>query len=140
MAERLLETVGTRGSIIVYSGYERRMIGELAEHLTDLRDPLLALNARLWDLLPVIRDHYYHPDFRGSFSIKSVLPALIEGEHWSGLSISDGMAAAIAYETALFDESSARREQVFADLREYCALDTLAMVDLMRELRTRATS
>lgn len=140
LAERLLETLGTRGSIVVYSGYERRMIGELAEHLTDLRAPLLALNARLWDLLPVIRDHYYHPDFRGSFSIKSVLPALVEGEHWSGLSISDGMAAAIAFETALFDESRARREQVFADLREYCALDTRAMVDLMRELRTRATS
>lgn len=138
LAERLLETLGTHGSIVVYSGYERRMIGELAEHLTDLRDPLLALNARLWDLLAIIRDHYYHPDFRGSFSIKSVLPALIDGEHWSGLSISDGMAAAIAYETTLFDKSSAQREQVFTDLREYCALDTRAMVELMRELRKRA--
>ncbi len=141
LAEKLLETLETSGSIVVYSGYERRMIGDLAEHLPDLREPLLALNSRLWDLLPVIRDHYYHPDFRGSFSIKNVLPALVDGEHWASLSISDGMAAAIAYESALFSESSDdRREQVFADLREYCALDTRAMVDLLQELRTLAAT
>ncbi|MDZ7790290.1 MAG: DUF2779 domain-containing protein [Xanthomonadales bacterium] len=138
LAERLLETLGTAGSIVVYSGYERRMISALAEHLGDLRDPLLALNARLWDLLPVIRDHYYHPEFRGSFSIKSVLPALVDGAHWSGLSIADGMTAAVAYETAVAEEPTERRKQVFADLRTYCAQDTRAMVDLMRELRNQA--
>ena len=140
LAEALLKALGTSGSIVVYSGYERRMINTLAEALPDLCDALMAMNERLWDLLPVIRDHYYHPEFRGSFSIKSVLPALVAGQHWSGLAIADGMSAAVAYENALADDDFERREKVFADLREYCAQDTRTMVDLVRELRERAKS
>jgi len=140
LAEALLEALGTTGSIVVYSGYERRMINTLADQLPDLRNALMALNDRLWDLLPVIREHYYHPDFRGSFSIKAVLPALVKGQHWSDLAIADGMSAAVAYESALADDDLENRGQVFADLRTYCAQDTRAMVDLLRELKERAVN
>ena len=35
------------------------------------------IQRRLWDLLPVVRNHVYHPAFAGSFSLKDVLPALV---------------------------------------------------------------
>ncbi|MDT8322091.1 MAG: DUF2779 domain-containing protein, partial [Xanthomonadales bacterium] len=90
---------------------------------------------RLWDLLPVVRNHYYHPQFRGSFSIKVVLPALIPGAGWTDLEISDGMEAATRYAEALDDPDEERRDAVFRGLREYCKQDTLAMVDLRKALQ-----
>ena len=135
LAEALLEAIGQAGSIVVYSGYERRMIHELAQHLPDLRERLLALADRLWDLLPVVRNHYYHPDFRGSFSIKNVLPALLPNDGWSELEVADGMAAAMAYEQALATSDPEARQRTFRNLRAYCAQDTLAMVKLLQALK-----
>jgi len=138
LAEALLEAMGDAGSIVVYSSYERTMINALAAALPDLEHDLRALNERLWDLLPVIRNHYYHPQFHGSFSIKKVLPVLVPGQDWSELEISEGQAAALAYEQALSERDSKARERIFEALRAYCAQDTHAMVGLMEKLRELA--
>ncbi|MDT8410445.1 MAG: DUF2779 domain-containing protein [Wenzhouxiangellaceae bacterium] len=135
LAKALLEDIGDTGSIVVYSGYERRMLNEMARFQPELAPKLQAATERLWDLLPVIRNHYYHPDFNGSFSIKAVLPALVPGAHYSELAIADGMAAATAYEGALHDSDQQRRNAVFGQLIDYCKLDTLAMVHLREALR-----
>ena len=73
----LLESLGQEGSICVYSSYERSILEQLAEALPSLRRELKNVIARLWDLHVVIRDHYYHPAFDGSYSIKAVLPAVV---------------------------------------------------------------
>lgn len=80
LAGALLQAVGDSGSIVVYSSFEKTTVTGLARDLPDLADRLLALVDRLWDFCPVIRNHYYHPGFRGSFSIKGVLPAMLPGE------------------------------------------------------------
>lgn len=130
LAQSLLDTIGSVGSILVYSGYERRMINEMAVAAPGFAPQLKAVTERLWDLLPIVRNHYYHPDFNGSFSIKAVLPALVPGADWSDLSIADGMAAATNYEQALQGEDPKQRQRIFSALREYCKQDTLAMVKL----------
>jgi len=53
---------------------------------------------RLFDLLPVVREHCYHPEFHGSFSIKAVLPALVPTANYDDLAISDGASASVAFE------------------------------------------
>jgi hypothetical protein len=95
---------------------------------------LEALVDRIWDVLPIIRSHYYHPAFQGSFSIKAVLPALVPGRDYEDLEIGGGMAAATKYEMALKSADKEEREGIFDDLRAYCRLDTLAMVELRRAL------
>ena len=111
------------------------MINLLADYLPDLRGRLLALNERLWNLLPVVRNHYDHPDFRGPFSIKAVLPALLPDEGWSDLEIADGQEAAIPYEQALAADDPGARESTFINLRANCRQDTLAIVKLIKALR-----
>ena len=134
LAVALLEALGDKGAICTWSAYERRVIGQLAADLPRLRKPLSALLARLWDLLPVVREHYYHPDFHGSFSIKSVLPVLVPDLGYDDLAIADGGMAAVAYVQALRTEDATERARTFADLRAYCARDTLAMVRLRAAL------
>ena len=108
LADRLLEALGTEGTICTYSGYERQVLRALAAALPDRTRALRALEARLLDLLPVVRDGYYHPKFRGSFSIKSVLPALVPGLGYDDLSIADGQVAAAMYRKALANADPGR--------------------------------
>ena len=134
LAERLIEAVGQKGSICTYSGYEKQVIRQLMAAVPERSMELAAIEDRLFDLLPVLRDGYYHPDFRGSFSIKSVLPVLVPDSGYEDLAISDGQTASIRYMRALKSEEGSERQRTFNDLRAYCAQDTLAMVQLRAAL------
>ena len=132
-AETLLEAVGDTGTLCIYSSYEEVEIKQLANLYEDLKPDLLALLKRTWDLFEVVRNHFYHPDFEGSFSIKRVLPALCPQHDYSELEISDGKDAMQAYLHSLDLEPEERRS-VHEQLKEYCALDTLAMLEIRRAL------
>ena len=64
--------------ILAYNAsFEKLCIQGLADAVPGLAAPLMAMADRIKDLLPVVRDHVYHLDFLGSFSLKAVLPALV---------------------------------------------------------------
>ena len=134
LAKKLIDALGQRGSICVYSHFERLRIRDLAEALPDSAADLNAIEVRLYDLHQVVRKNYYHPDFRGSFSIKNVLPAMVRTSGYDDLSIADGQTAALQYAPALNNTNVAERRKTFKDLRDYCERDTLALVELRRAL------
>ena len=73
--------------------------------------------------------------FLGSSSIKKVLPALFPDLSYDDLRIQEGEAAARRWkEVTLGDVSDSERDKVYSDLIKYCKLDTLAMVEIHREL------
>ena len=75
--------------------------------------------------------------FLGSSSIKKVLPALIPDLTYNDLGIQEGEAAARKWkEVTLGEVSQPERENVYSDLIEYCKLDTLAMVEIHKLLKT----
>lgn len=131
-AESLVTTLGTSGPIFVYyQAFEKGRISELAERFPDMSPKLLAINQRIIDLLPIARAHYYHPAMKGSWSMKAVLPTIASDVSYGELDVSDGMAAQDAYREILHTDTPVeRRQQLTAGLRDYCALDTLAMVRL----------
>ena len=132
-AEALVSACGERGPIFVYNaGFETARIRELSERFPRLSKPLLALNGRVVDLLPVARDHYYHPSQHGSWSIKAVLPALCQDLRYGDLDgVQDGGMAMDAFLEALAPQTSkARKTEIEQQLLAYCALDTYAMVRL----------
>jgi hypothetical protein len=135
LAERLIADLGTEGSIVVYSGFEKRVIGGLAERFPDLEGPLSAIRDRLFDLLAVVRKHYCHPAFHGSFSIKKVLPAVVLEMSYDGLAIQDGETATVKFaKMARGQYSPAECEAIRRNLLTYCGQDTLAMVELHKAL------
>jgi hypothetical protein len=138
LAVRLLESLGREGSICVYSDYERTVIGRLAEALPLLRQELLRLLGRLWDLHLIVRDHYYHPAFKGSYSIKTVLPA-VTNLSYDDLDIRDGECAARVYERMVFEETDwVEKLRLREALLKYCARDTLALVELRKALARKS--
>lgn len=132
-AEALLAAVGDRGAIVTYHmATERGCIQALARLCPDLSQPLRACADRLVDLLPLIQAHYYHPDMRGSYSIKQVLSAAVPHLSYKALpGVRNGLEAQAAYKEAVAAETSShRREAIRRELLAYCLLDTLAMVEL----------
>jgi len=132
----LVEALGDQGPIVVYSGFEARIVRSLAEEVPRWREPLLGIADRMVDLLELIRSHYYHPDFNGSFSIKDVLPALIEDLDYNDLAIQEGSQAATAFIEMIDRETPEPKRLGLRDaLEAYCRRDTEAMVRLYEKLR-----
>jgi hypothetical protein len=125
-------------TILAYSApFEKARLADVWKAMPALEPELSSVHARIQDLLPIVRNHVYHPDFNGSFSIKSVLPALIPDLGYEDLEIRDGGTAAAALEAILFDESldTAERNALREHLLKYCERDTYAMVRLYKRLR-----
>ena len=132
LAESLIRGLGKSGPILTYSPYEKTMIERLAALFPDLRASLGSLAVRLVDLKPVVQASFYHPDMRGSWSIKSVLPRVAPSMDYSKLEgIQEGTAASLAYlEAIAAGTDAARVAEIDAQLRRYCRFDTEAMVRL----------
>ena len=130
LAEALIDALGNRGSIVVYGSFESTRIKSLRERFPDLNSPLEAILNRLVDLLGIIRANVYHPEFRGSFSVKSVLPALVDLSY-EDLAVADGDTAITMFARMARGEIPAKQiEKVRHNLREYCKRDTFAMVQI----------
>jgi predicted RecB family nuclease len=94
---------------------------------------------RLWDLHAIIKDHYYHPAFLGSYSIKTVLPAVVPSLGYEDLTIKDGGQAAREYYRMVFSENDwVERVAIREALLRYCARDTFAMAEVRRVLGEKA--
>jgi predicted RecB family nuclease len=100
---------------------------------------LLAVIDRLWDLHTIIREHYYHPGFAGSYSIKAVLPVVVPQLAYEDLGIQEGTMAALQFHRMTFEvNGESERARIREALLKYCERDTLAMVELRRVLRAKA--
>jgi predicted RecB family nuclease len=138
----LCEALGERGSIVVYNQqFESQRLWELAGWLPQYAQPIRDVQRRLWDLLPVVRNHVYHPAFGGSFSLKAVLPALVPEMTYEGMEVPNGQAAGLAWEAIISGNcSEAEREAKRKALLAYCGQDTLALVQLLEALHARCTA
>jgi uncharacterized protein DUF2779 len=97
----LYEALGDgNGTIVVYNEqFESQRLWELASWLPAYTDPIRVIQRRLWDLLPVVRNHVYHPAFGGSFSLKAVLPALLPDMTYEGMEVPDGQVVSRFFRT-----------------------------------------
>lgn len=140
LVKQMLQDISLEGSIVAYSkGFEMGVIRKLAEFRPEFSDALLELNERFVDLIVPFRGRgYYHPDFNGSFSLKSVLPALFPNDaelDYQNLDIQHGMMASETFANLYLLKDMDDRKKIRDDLLAYCKLDTLAMVRILERLK-----
>jgi predicted RecB family nuclease len=132
----LCHALGESGSIVVYSSFESQRLSDLASWFPEFANRIGAIQARLFDLLPVVREHTYHPAYAGSYSIKSVLPALVPEMTYEGMQVANGQDAGLAWGLLIRGTVDAvERGKIEKALLDYCGQDTLAMVRLLEMLR-----
>jgi len=129
---KLKQILGKQGSIVVYhQSFEAGVLKELKEVLKDEESEVLdALITRMVDLEIIFLKHYYHYAFKGSTSIKAVLPVLCPELTYDDLEIKKGDQASIAW----LDVINKNKNNVAVDLEKYCKLDTYAMLEIYKKL------
>jgi len=135
LASRLVHDTARCRTIVVYSSFEKTTIRGLAKLLPAFASDLADLEAKLFDLEPVVRKGMIHPDFCGRSSIKVVLPVLAPDLNYCNLDIGDGGSAVAAF--AKLASGKVTKDEIRAvrsALLEYCKLDNLAMARVLYAL------
>lgn len=138
-AEALRGHIGPTGSIIVWhKGFECSRNKEIGTRLPEFQKFFNDVENRIFDLEDIFKkQHYVHKDFKGSSSIKKILPVLVPDLSYKDLEIKEGGSAADAWNkvaTGALDGKEA--EKTIEHLREYCKLDTYAMYAIWKELHS----
>ncbi|HEV8113476.1 MAG TPA: DUF2779 domain-containing protein [Planctomycetota bacterium] len=133
LIEHLLQQLGSTGSIVVYSSYEKTRLNALAVLFPDLKPRIDAVVARLFDLERVFKHGYCHPGFGGRTSIKEVLPVMVNGLSYASLDIGNGDDAMAIFALMRVGKYPPETHAKHCEnLLKYCGLDTRAMVQLHR--------
>lgn len=137
LIEKLSKDIGNTGTVFVWNkAFEIGRNRELAVIHPDYADFLNNLNDRIYDLGDFINyGLYIHPDFKGSWSIKNVLPIMVPELCYSELEICKGDQAMMAWSKLINGDLPMEDvKKTELALLEYCKLDTYAMVAIFLKL------
>lgn len=120
MKVHLENVMKQKGSVVVFNKhFEKKVLKQLG---------LPQFVPRLADIwMPFRNFHYYHPNQKGSTSLKAVYPAVTGKNTYKELSVSNGMHAQKRYKKMLRTTFDQKR---INELLEYCCLDTYSMVEI----------
>jgi hypothetical protein len=138
LAESLKKLIGKDGTTMAWNmGFEKNCNKGMGERAKEYAEFFKDINERMYDLMAVFKKGFYiHKDFLGSASLKKVLPVLVPSLSYGELNIHEGMTASNSwYEMVSEKTAEKRRKEIYDDLLKYCRLDTLAMVEILKELK-----
>ena len=148
LAESLQKNIGDSGSVIVWNKkFECKINQEIGERFPEFREYMEAVNHRVFDLMDIFSKQFYvHKHFRGSTSIKCVLPTLVPELSYKDLHIQEGGTASQSWNKITTPSGGtlgisdapidkAEKDKIAKDLLDYCELDTYAMYAIWKHLR-----
>jgi len=137
LIKALKTAIPEKGSIVVW---DKTLESQVHNHLAQLRTEhllfLLDLNQRLFDLQKIFSKGLYNDyRFKGSVSLKKVLPVFAPELDHKNLEVSNGLQAAQLWYELVYDKVSvANPSEREKNLREYCQRDTLGCVEICKKL------
>src|SRR2546430_1293083 len=102
LAAAMVRATANAERVVMYTPFEKTRIRELQRAVPALSAELAALEAKLIDLHPLVKNCVYHPDFRGSFSLKYILTPLVPELTYDDLVIVDVRVASVEIARLLF--------------------------------------
>lgn len=139
-SEALQKHLPKTGSVVVWNQkFEKGINEQVGERIEPYKTFMSEVNGRVVDLMIPFSGKtlvYDHPKFMGSASIKYVLPALVPHLSYNDMHIKEGGSASDTWNRIISGEySDDERAMKIQALRDYCHLDTLAMVEIWKVLR-----
>lgn len=135
--ESLLDQLPASGSVVVHSRTAESSILKLYEQWFEGKYAVSCVSIinRMFDTCELSRDTYYHPDLKGSFSIKALGPTILK-RGYEHLKIQNGMEAVRQWRRLIAaDTPSDVRQSIRRNLLEYCQQDAHLMHDLLVAFR-----
>ncbi|MCF6330839.1 MAG: DUF2779 domain-containing protein [Sulfurimonas sp.] len=139
LTKSLVKDIPTDVIVLAYNmSFEKGVNAKLAESFFEFKNNLLSINENMKDLMfPFQKKYYVTPEMKGSYSIKYVLPSLVpkmEDAYKNLNGIQNGSDAMNAF-PKLSSMSVEEKRETRVALLEYCKLDTLAMVEVLKKLK-----
>lgn len=133
----LLAVIPAGACVLAWNkAFEVQRLKELAAKFPEKRAAINSVIENIRDLMIPFRDKsIYHWKQNGSYSIKNVLPALVDGFSYENLPIKSGDMASSAWVRMIQEADSNAQQRLYSELLEYCHLDTLAMVLIWQEMQ-----
>lgn len=132
---QLREDIGDLGSVLVWNkAFEMTRNSEMAALHPEYASFLEGLNLRVYDLGDPVRLGYYlHPGFKGSWSIKQILPVVVPALSYQDLEVHQGDQASLTWwNLCLGSPQVGEKDKKAEALKRYCEMDTRAMLELYR--------
>ncbi|MBW8201175.1 DUF2779 domain-containing protein [Muricauda sp. W52] len=138
MAKSMLDYTGMVGTFISWhKSFEMGRNSDMIEWLPHHAEYLEYMNSNMFDLEDIFKTEYVDYRFHGSTSIKKVLPVLLPELSYDELEVQNGTMALDLWRRMVLDSGFDKdKNEVRQKLLEYCKLDTWAMVELFRKLKT----
>lgn len=137
LVESLQNDIGSAGTVIVWNKkFECKINEEIGKRIPSYQIFMDSINQRIYDLMDIFSKQFYvHKEFKGSTSIKYVLPALVPELHYKDLNIQEGGSASDCWNRVVSGiVEGADAESIAEDLKKYCGRDTEAMYAIWRHL------
>ncbi|HAS84610.1 MAG TPA: hypothetical protein DCS23_00845 [Candidatus Yonathbacteria bacterium] len=136
VAKLLEKHIGKSGTVIAWNkSFEAGVNRELGERLPEHKATMERINNMLYDLMDVFKkQHYVHPKFKGSTSIKKVLPALVDLSYDSLVIKEGGQASNSWWEMTDKKTPPETSGHISKHLKIYCGQDTYAMYAIWEKL------
>ena len=136
--QTLCGVVGNKGSVLSWhASYEKTINKEMTKMYPKHREELFAINERMFDLENIFKEAYVDARFCGSTSIKKVLPVLCPNLSYKELAVQDGTQAMEQWFKMVDKETDElTRKDMKNNLLAYCKLDTFAMVEIYKFLKS----
>lgn len=139
ICEHLIQDMPKNGTVISWNkSFEMGCNTRMAEMYPEYQAFLADVNDRMYDLGDPFKynDMYVLPEFKGSWSIKNVLPVLVPELSYKALAIGEGATAMKSWwEMVHGIVSQNEKDVIYENLLKYCGLDTLAMVKIWEKLK-----
>lgn len=124
------------GQILVFNAHlEKGALYDLGkrypQYIVEIKDRI----RRIVDIEVIFKQNwFYHYKMNGSYSLKGILPALVDDISYQELNLSNGMNAMIAYQELLDENFEADKQKVLQDLLAYCEMDTYGLYLVFKKL------
>lgn len=134
-AKQLIDLSLAYETVLVYDKtMEVIVINTLIRMFPNLQTGLESLKSKLLDVFDVFLNlSYYHPSFKGNFSLKTV-SSLLLGEEVNYTQINSGLEAMHYFEQYRQEEDETKKSELRLELLHYCTTDCLATLKLVEFL------
>lgn len=131
------EDIESSSFVVWFQWFENSRNKEIAEIYPELENSFLKINEATFDLYEIFsKMHYFDLKFKGSASIKKVLPVLCPNMTYDWLNIWKWDIAMQTLKNLISWKINDKNERIekIKDLLVYCRQDSLAMLEIYRKL------
>ncbi|KZX81048.1 hypothetical protein A3715_19090 [Oleiphilus sp. HI0009] len=121
-----LDEFGVGTLIAYYASFEKSVMNRLCHHVPEVEKTFKLALTKLEDLFVVVKNNVRHHAFKGSYSLKSVLPVLVPELDYSDLELRNGTDAQLNFRRILNQEVV--DDALVQNAIAYCDRDVEAMV------------